>query len=102
MQLVKQNRWEDRVFFIDVDAQLKDEAVLRQMVEFFGLRHRPRFNMDLYRNKTPFVGPTVITIQDELEIQMVMQDLPSTYKAMLRDEPYSKCSGWEAFRQYCE
>jgi hypothetical protein len=102
MQLVKQNRWEDRVFFIDVDAQLKDEAVLRQMVEFFGLRHRPRFNMDLYRNKTPFVGPTVITVRDELEIQTVMQDLPSTYKAMLKDEPYWKCSGWGAFRQYCE
>jgi hypothetical protein len=46
---------ESRVF-IDVDAQLKDEAVLRQI----------------------------------------------TYKAMLKDEPYSKCSGWEAFRQYCE
>ena len=102
MELIKQNRWKDRVFFIDVDAQLKDEAVLRQMVEFFGLRHRPRFNMDLRRNKTPFVGPTVITAQDELEIQEVMQNLPGTYKAMLKDEPYSKCSGWEAFRQYCE
>jgi hypothetical protein len=100
MQLVKQNRWQDRVFFIDVDAQLKDEAVLRQMLEFFGLRYKPRFNMDLRRNKTPFVGPTVITAQDELEIQEVMQNLPCAYKAMLKDEPYSRCSGWETFRQY--
>jgi hypothetical protein len=101
MELIKQNRWEDRVFFIDVDAQLKDEVVLRQMLEFFGVRYKARFNMDLYRNKTPFVGPTVITAQNELEIQAVMQDLPDTYKTMLKDEPYSKCSGWEAFRQYC-
>ena len=94
MQLLKQNRWEDRVYFIDVDAQLKDEAVLRRMLEFFGLCHKPAFNMNLRRNKTPFVGPTVITAQDELEIQEIMQNLPSAYKAMLEDEPYSKCSGW--------
>jgi len=101
MQLLKQNRWQDRVFFIDVDAQLKDEAVLRRMLAFFDLSYKPTFNMNLRRNKTPFIGPTVITIQDELEIQGVMQNLPYTYKAMLKDEPYSKCSGWEAFRQYC-
>jgi hypothetical protein len=100
MQLLKQNRWEDRVYFIDVDAQLKDEAVLRRMLEFFGLCHKPAFNMNLRRNKTPFVGPTVITAQDELEIQEIMQNLPSAYKAMLEDEPYSKCSGWETFRQH--
>lgn len=102
MQLVKENRWGDRVFFIDVDTQLEGEVVLRQMLEFFGLPHLPRLNMNLRRNKTPFIGPTVITAQDELEIQAVMQDLPGVYRAMLKDEPYSKCSGWEAFRQYCE
>jgi hypothetical protein len=67
MELIKQKQWQDRVFFIDVDTQLKDEAVLKQMVDFFNLPHKPRFNMELYRNKTPFVGPTVITAQDELE-----------------------------------
>jgi len=99
MQLIKQNQWQDRVFFIDVDAQLKDEAVLRQMLEFFGLRHKPRFNMDLRRNKTPFAGPTVITAQDELEIRDVIRILPDAYKAMLKGEPYSWCSGWAGFRQ---
>ena len=102
MQLIKQNQWQDRVFFIDVDAQLKDEALLKQLLDFFDIPHKPRFNMNLHRNKTPFVGPTVITAQDELEMQWIMQNLPDTYKAMLKGEPYSKCSGWEAFRQYYE
>jgi hypothetical protein len=64
------------------------------MVDFFNLPHKPRFNMDLYRNKTPFVGPTVITAQDELEMRWIVKNLPETYKAMLKNEPYSKCLGW--------
>lgn len=96
MQLVKQNQWQDRVFFIDVDSQLKEEAVLEQLLGFFDLRRRPRFNMDLRRNKTPFVGPTLITSQDELEIRWILQNLPENYKTMLKGEPYSSCSGWEA------
>ncbi|MDE2365751.1 MAG: hypothetical protein KGM95_02320 [Betaproteobacteria bacterium] len=100
MQLIKRNRWQDRVFFIDVDAQLKDEAVLRRLLDFFDLPSRPRFNMDLHRNKTPFVGPTVITAQDELEMRWVVQNLPAAYKAMLQGEPYSECSGWEALRRH--
>ena len=99
MQLLKQNQWQDRVFFIDVDAQLKDERVLRRMLQFFDLRHKPAFDMNLRRNKTPFVGSTVITSQDEREIQEIMQNLPANYKTMLKREPYSKCSGWETFRQ---
>jgi hypothetical protein len=99
MQLLKQNQWQDRVFFIDVDAQLKDERVLRRMLQFFDLRHKSAFDMNLRRNKTPFAGPTVITPQDEREIQEIMQNLPAHYKTMLKREPYSKCSGWETFRQ---
>jgi hypothetical protein len=99
MQLIKQNRWQDRVFFIDVDAQLKDEAVLRQMLGFFDLRHKPRFNMDLRRNKTPFVGPTVMTAQDELEMRWVTENLPDAYKVLLKGEPYSKCLGWTEFHR---
>jgi hypothetical protein len=98
MQLLEQNHWCDRVFFIDVDTQLKDEKVLRQMIDFFGLDHEPVLNMKLRRNRTPFMGPTTLSPQDELEIQAVMQDLPDVYKTMLRDEPYTKCSEWEGFR----
>jgi hypothetical protein len=99
MQLINQNRWQDRVFFIDVDTQLKDEAVLRQMLGFFDLQHKPRFNMDLRRNKTPFVGPTLLTAQDEREMRWIMENLPDTYKVLLTSEPYSKCSGLTAFHQ---
>lgn len=99
MRLLKQNQWHDRVFFIDVDAQLKDEGVLRRMLQFFDLRHKRRFDMNLRRNKTPFVGPTVITSQDEREIQEVMENLPDNYKTMLKQEPYLRCFGWETFRQ---
>ena len=73
MQLIRDNHWQDRVFFIDVDVALKQEAVLKNMVDFFGLPHMPVFNLDLRRNKTPFIGPTLITEQDELEFQAVTQ-----------------------------
>lgn len=94
MQLIKQNQWQDRVFFIDVDTQLKDGAVLQQLLDFFELPHPPRYNMDLYRNKTPFVGPTVITVQDKLEMRGILKNLPATYKTMLKEEPYIRCSSW--------
>jgi len=97
--LIKQNKWQNRVFFIDVNRQLKDESVLKQMVKFFDLPHTPNFNMDLRRNKTPLIGSTLITAQDELEIQWIIQNLPDIYKKMLNNEPYTKCSDWEAFRQ---
>ncbi|SEL26187.1 hypothetical protein [Nitrosovibrio tenuis] len=99
MRLIQQNRWQDRVFFIDVDTQLKEEAVLRQLLDFFNLRHKPRFSMDLHRNTTPFMGPTVITPQDELEVRWIFQNLPVAYKVMLKGEPYSTCLGWEGYRQ---
>jgi hypothetical protein len=101
MQLLKENRWQGRVFFIDVDSQLQDETVLREMLDFFGLRYKASFNMDLRRNRIPFMSPTIVSPEDEMEIQAVMQNLPYRYKAMLMSEPYSKCSIGEALRRYC-
>ncbi len=100
MQLIKHNAWQDRVFFINVNVQLKDPAVLKQLVYFFDLPYKLNFNMDLRRNKTPFIGPTLITAQDEVEIQWIMQNLPDAYSAMLRAAPYTKCFDWESFRQH--
>jgi len=100
MQLIKQNDWQNRVFFIDVNKQLKDESVLKQLVKFFDLPHTPNFNMDLRRNKTPLIGSTLITAQDKLEIQWIIQNLPYSYKKMLDNEPYTKCLDWEAFHQH--
>ena len=92
MQLIRDNHWQDRVFFIDVDVDLKREAVLKNMVDFFGLPHMPVFNLDLRRNKTPFIGPTLITEQDKLEFQAVVRNLPDGYKKLLQGEPYRDCS----------
>lgn len=92
MQLIRDNHWQDRVFFIDVDVALKQEAVLKNMVDFFGLPHMPVFNLDLRRNKTPFIGPTIITTQDKLEFQAVVRNLPDGYKKLLQDKPYRDCS----------
>ncbi|MDO9312093.1 MAG: hypothetical protein Q7T85_10445 [Nitrosomonas sp.] len=92
MQLIRDNHWQDRVFFIDVDVDLKREAVLKNMVDFFGLPHMPVFNLNLRRNKTPFIGPTIITEQDKLEFQAVVRNLPDGYKKLLQDKPYRDCS----------
>ncbi|MBX9637474.1 hypothetical protein [Nitrosomonas sp.] len=92
IQLIRNNHWQDRVFFIDVDVDLKREAVLKNMVDFFGLPHMPVFNLDLRRNKTPFIGPTIITEQDKLEFQAVVRNLPDGYKKLLQDKPYRDCS----------
>ncbi|MCW5597976.1 MAG: hypothetical protein KIT59_02490 [Nitrosomonas sp.] len=94
MQLVQHNHWQNRVFFIDVDAHLKDEAILKQLADFFDLSHKPCFNMNLYRNKTPFIGPTVITGQDEQEMRWVLERLPQKYKTMLKSAPYAGCASW--------
>jgi hypothetical protein len=99
MQLIKQNKWQSRVFFIDVNQQLKIENVLRQLVKFFDLPHTLNFNMDLRRNKTPLTGPTQITTSDELEIQWLAQNLPDAYKTMLNNDPYTRCLSLETFRQ---
>ena len=99
LQLIKQNKWQNRVFFIDVNRQLKVESILKQLVKFFDLPHTPKFNMDLRRNATPLIGPTRITAQDELEIQWITENLPAAYKTMLNSEPYTKCLNLKSFRQ---
>ncbi|ALQ50704.1 hypothetical protein [Nitrosomonas ureae] len=92
MQLIRDNHWQDRVFFIDVDVDLKREAVLKDMIRFFDLPHRSILNMNLRRNPTPFIGPTILTEQDKQEFQTIARDLPERYKKMLQNKPYRDCS----------
>ena len=99
MQLIKDHHWQDRVFFIDVDVNLKRETVLKDMVDFFDLPHQPVFNMDLRRNKTPFIGPTIITAQDKQEFQAVVRDLPDSYRQLLQGKPYRNCSWFTEVNQ---
>jgi hypothetical protein len=77
MQLIRDNHWQDRVFFIDVDVALKQEAVLKNMVDFFDLPHQPVFNLNLRRNKTPFIGRTIIGKWDATLIFLVI-GIPAT------------------------
>lgn len=92
IQLIRDNHWQDRVFFIDVDINLKREGVLKDMVHFFDLPHQPVFNLNLRRNKTPFIGPTIITEQDKQEFRVVARNLPDRYQALLQDKPYRDCN----------
>lgn len=100
MQLIRDNHWQDRVFFIDVDVNLKREVVLKDMVNFFDLPHKPVFNLNLRRNKTPLIGPIAITAQDKLEFQAVVRNLPGRYKQLLRDKPYRDCSWFAEVNAY--
>ncbi len=77
--------WQDQVFFIDVAVYLKREAMLKNMVDFFGLPHMPVFNLDLRRNKTPFIGPTIVTEQDKQEFKAVVRNFfPVVIKSYCR------------------
>lgn len=99
MQLIRANRWQDRVFFIDVGVDLKREEVLRNLVRFFDLPHRPVFNMNLRRNITPFIGPTAVTEQDKKEFQAIARNLPDSYQTLLHSPPYRSCSWYPEIHQ---
>ncbi|SNX60489.1 hypothetical protein SAMN06296273_1956 [Nitrosomonas ureae] len=99
MQLIQDHHWQDRVYFIDVDVDLKREAVLKDMIRFFDLPHQPVFNLDLRRNPTPFIGPTLLTQQDTQEFQTIARNLPERYKMLLQSQPYRDCSWFTEVNQ---
>ncbi|UJP06133.1 MAG: hypothetical protein LZF61_03920 [Nitrosomonas sp.] len=92
LRLIRDHAWRNRVFFIDVDVDLKREAVLKDMAHFFELPHQTPFDLNLRRNRTPWIGPTVITAQDRLEFRAMLRGLPEDYRTMLRNKPYCDCS----------
>ncbi|MBY0473547.1 MAG: hypothetical protein K2Q13_00615 [Nitrosomonas sp.] len=99
MQLIQDHHWQDRVFFIDVGVDLQREAVLKNMIRFFDLPHQPAFKMNLRRNQTPFIGPTLITQQDKQEFQAIARNLPERYKKLLQNQPYRDCSWFAEVNQ---
>lgn len=97
MHLIQANNWQDRVFFIDVEVDLKREEVLRNMTRFFDLPVRPEFNLNLHRNITPFIGPTSITEQDKKEFQEIAAKLPDSYRELIHS--YRDCSWYPEINQ---
>lgn len=80
------------MFFIEVEKDLGNERVMRNMLNFFGLRSiKPALNMNLKTNKIPFVGQTLISDQDIIEWKQIMLRLPSVYKSFLMLPPYQNC-----------
>ena len=69
------------------------------MVDFFGLPHQPVFNLNLRRNKTPFIGPSIITEQDKQEFRTIVRNLPGSYKKLLQGKPYRDCSWFAEVNQ---
>jgi hypothetical protein len=65
MRLLEENGWQDSVFFIEVEKDLKNESAMRSMLEFFNLEtNRVELNMNHGTNKTPFLGKTALTAAD--------------------------------------
>lgn len=95
MQLIKQNGIYDRVFFIDVTRQLNDKTTLINMLNFFDLSYKDRLEMNLKSNRTPFVGPTIITHNDRKELADLLQLLPDKYLKIFKQPPYTQCA-WQA------
>lgn len=72
--IIEQPQWHNRVFFIDVDAELNATS-LQAMLDFFALPANKTLNLDLHRNKTPFVGDSHITAQDREECRQLLANL---------------------------
>jgi len=92
MQLLINNNWQDKVFFIEVEKDLKNSSVLLEMLGFFGLESTHKeLNLDLKTNKTPFIGRTQLSDKDLLEYEQVMVKLPQQYKSLFMRSPYKNC-----------
>jgi hypothetical protein len=92
MQLLAENNWQDKVFFIEVEKDLKDASVMLRMLDFFNLEcaHKT-LKMDLKTNKTPFIGQTQLSNNDLKEFEQVMAKLPQQYKLLFMQPPYKHC-----------
>ena len=92
VQLLKANKWQRKVFFIEVEKHLNDSSTMQKMLDFFKLETTNKMlKMDLRTNKTPFVGQTIINEIDLEESRQVMKRLPYQYQSILMQPPYQNC-----------
>ncbi len=91
-QLLAENNWQDKVFFIEVEKDLKDRSVMLSMLDFFNLAYvNNALKMDLRINKTPFAGQTQLSDNDLQEFEQIMAKLPQQYKSLFMRSPYKDC-----------
>ncbi|MCH9640005.1 MAG: hypothetical protein K0U40_11010 [Betaproteobacteria bacterium] len=91
-QLLINNNWQDKVFFIEVEKDLKNSSVLLEMLYFFGLMSfHKELKTNLKTNKTPFVGPTQLSEKDLHESEQIFFKLPQQYKSLFMRSPYKNC-----------
>jgi hypothetical protein len=91
MRLITQNHYQNRVFFIDVEKQLKQPEVLEELCRFFAVDYTTPLNMQLKSNRTPFVGPTILSAEEEHEWRFIVKHLPDDYFNIFQSAPYDDC-----------
>ncbi|HBV20418.1 MAG TPA: hypothetical protein PKM20_05190 [Nitrosomonas sp.] len=92
MQLLRKHGWHNRVFFIEVEKDLKNQSTLDAMLHFFSLTSgRSELKMNLHTNKTPLAGKTVLTDTDLAQCKQITARLPQQYLSMLKLPPYKNC-----------
>lgn len=88
-QLLQHYERPERVFFLDVDAHLREEAKLREMLDHFGLHRRKSLVMNLHRNKTWFSGPSTLMPEEEAEYRFIVQQLPTSYRSLMTNRLFT-------------
>ena len=91
-QLQQHHGWKESTFVLDVKTDLHKENTLHDMLDFFGLNHKLRFDMNLHRNKTWFAGSSDLTESEHQEFRQIIRHLPEDYLHMLGQSPYSDSS----------
>lgn len=82
-QVLKHKNMHHKVFYIDVEEQLQDRQVLKNLLDFFGLDYVAPFNLKLRRNKTPFVGNNELTEKDYHDTEALLENLVETDRQRL-------------------
>ena len=101
IQLLINNHWQDKVFFIEVEKDLRNPFVLLEMLDFFGLASfHKTLKTDLKTNKTPFLGQTKLSKQDLQASEQIFAKLPQHYKSLFTRSPYKNCQWTDAILQH--
>lgn len=89
--VIADNRWQHRVCSINMDNTGQQLQQLTAMLDFFQLEARQPFNLNLYRNKTPFVGNSAaLNRNDYAQAEALLPYLPDSDRQRLL--PYLQVS----------